>query len=250
MLYRAQPHPDGVEVSGSEEEFVVLTDAVAFEANHASKRSKRLRWDEIYDQLEPQTEDWIGSLVDVFTDELGYFELEVGRTPVGELIREKIQRLSVKLGIFEQSARRYMTEEVLRDLARNAAVELADERPGADLFAQPRNISVGIGTIGRALAALSEAAHVRVANQDTVGAHGLLEMISLLGQILSERSATGSDDAVRLPQAALTRCARLLEATAEMMAQGAATSCRSGAHRLEATCLDVRGGFGDSQDAR
>jgi hypothetical protein len=130
----------------------------------------------------------------------------------------------MQLGISEQSARPYMTEEVLRDLARHASVELVDERPGADLFAQPRNISIGIGTIGRALAALSEAAHVRIANQDTVGAHGLLETISLFGQILSERSPTGSGDAVHPPQAALTRSARLLEATAEMMAQGAATS--------------------------
>ena len=64
-----------------EDEFDVLTDAVAFEANHASKRSKRLRWDEIYDQLEPQTEDWIESLVDVFTDELGHFELDSRESP-------------------------------------------------------------------------------------------------------------------------------------------------------------------------
>jgi hypothetical protein len=117
-----------------------------------------------------------------------------------------------------------MTEEVLRDLARDAAVELADERPGADLFAQPRNIGIGIGTIGRTLAALSEATHVRVASKDTVGAHGLLEMISLLGQILSQRSAAHSEDEVQFPQAAVTRCARLLEATAEMMTEGAATA--------------------------
>jgi hypothetical protein len=213
MLYRARPHPDGVELSGPEDELDVLTDAVAFEANHASNRSKRLRWNEIYDHLEPQTEDWIESLVDVFTDELSHFELVVGRAPVGELIRERIAAVVSQLGISEQSARQYMTEEVLRDLARNAAVELADERPGADLFAQPRNISIGIRTIGRTLAALSEAAHVRVSNQDTVGAHGLLEIISLFGQILSKRSASGSDDALQLPQAALTRSARLLAAT-------------------------------------
>jgi hypothetical protein len=99
----------------------------------------------------------------------------------------------------------------------------ADEQPGADLFGQPRNISVGISTVGRTLAALAEAAHVRVDNQDTVGAHGVLEMVSLFGLIMSERSDTASDE-VSLPQAALIRSARLLEATAEMIGKGAVTT--------------------------
>lgn len=224
ILYRARPHPDGVELSGPEDDFDVLMDAVASEAHHAINRSQRLRWNELYDQLEPKTEDPIEALVDVFADELSHFELVVGRAPVGELIRERIAAVAAQLGISDHAARGYMTEEVLRDLARDAAVELADERPGADLFAQPRNIGIGIGTIGRTLAALAESAHVRVASQDAVGAHGLLEMISLLGQILSQRSAAGSEDEVQLPQAAVTRCARLLEATAEMMTESVATA--------------------------
>lgn len=164
ILYRARPHPDGVELSGPEDDFDVLMDAVSSEANHAIKRLQRHRWNELYDQLDPQTEDSIEALVDVFADELSLFELVVGRAPVGELIRERIAAVAAQLGVSERTARRYTTDEVLRDLARDAAVELADERPGADLFAQPRNIGVGIGTIGRTLAALSEAAHVRVAN--------------------------------------------------------------------------------------
>jgi hypothetical protein len=40
MLFRARPHPDGVELSGPEDDFDVLTDAVAFEANPASKSIK------------------------------------------------------------------------------------------------------------------------------------------------------------------------------------------------------------------
>jgi hypothetical protein len=223
MLYRARPHPDGVELSGLEDEFDVLTDAVAFEVNHASNRTKRLRWNEIYDHLDPPGQDWIESFVDVVADELSHFELVVGRAPVADLIRERISMVVSQLGISEQSARQYMTEDALRELARGAALELADEQPGADLFGQPRTISVAIPTIGRTLAALAEAAHVRVANQDTIGAHGFLEMISLLGQRLSEHSNTASD-AVSLPQAALTRSARLLEATADMIDQGAVTS--------------------------
>ena len=119
--------------------------------------------------------------------------------------------------------RQYMTEDALRELARHAAVELGDEQAGANLLGQPRNIRVGIPTIGRTLAALAEAAHVKVGIQDTVGVHGALEMVSLFGQIVSERSDTASA-AVSLPQAALTRSARLLEATAEMIGQEAVSS--------------------------
>jgi hypothetical protein len=104
ILYRARPHPDGVELLGPEDDLDVLMDAVASEANHASSRSKRLRWNELYDQLEPQTEDWIESLIDVFTDELGHFELEVGRTSVGELLRERIAAVVSQLGISEPHA--------------------------------------------------------------------------------------------------------------------------------------------------
>jgi len=231
MLYRARPHPDGVELSGPEDEFEVLTCAVALEVNHASTRTRRLRWTEIYDHLDHSGQSWIGSFVDVVTDELNHFELVVGRAPVADLIRERIAMVVSQLGMSEQSARQYMTEEALRELARGAAVELSDEQPGADLFGQPRTISVGIPTIGRIVAALAEVAHVRVDNQDIVGAYGALEMVSLFGQIVSERPDTASDP-VSLPQAALTRSARLLEATAELIGQGALTAYELGSDAM------------------
>ena len=223
MLYRARPHPDGVELSGSDEEFEVLTRAVAVEVNRAPTRTKRLRWSEIYDRLDPSGQGWIEAFVDVVVEELDHFDLVIGRAPVADLIRERIAIVVSQMGISEQSARQYMTEDALRELARHAAVELADEQPGANLFGQPRNIRVGIPTVGRTLAALAEAAHVRVDIRDTVGVHGALEMVSLFGQIVNERSDTACA-AVSLPQAALTRSARLLEATAEMICQEAVTS--------------------------
>jgi hypothetical protein len=169
MLYRARPHPDGVELSGTEDEFEVLTDAVAFEENHASTRTKRLRWNEIYDQLDHSGQNWIESLVDAVVDELSHFELVIERARVAVIIRERIAMVVCQSGISQQSARQYMTEDALRELARSAAVELADEQPGADLFGQPRTISVGIATIGRTVAALAEVAHVRQAAGKSLG---------------------------------------------------------------------------------
>jgi hypothetical protein len=59
-----------------------------------------------------------------------------------------------------------------------------------------------------------------VLNQDAVGAHGALQVISLLGHLLNESPSTQRDP-ILLPQAALTRSARLLEATALLIGEGA-----------------------------
>jgi hypothetical protein len=142
---------------------------------------------------------------------------------VAELVRQRLAAVATGLRISEQSARRYVDEESLRDLARQAALELAVEQPGADLHAQPRTIPVPLGTLGRTIAALAEAGHVRVTNADAVGASGALDLISLVGQVLHEQPEPAIGP-VLLPQAALARAARLLEASAEMLRQGAAVT--------------------------
>ena len=48
-------------------------------------------------------------------------------------------------------------------------------------------IPVPLGTVGRTIAALAEAGHVRTANADAVGANGAMDLISLVGQVLYER---------------------------------------------------------------
>jgi hypothetical protein len=157
---------------------------------------------------------------DVVLDELSSFHLVVARPQLAELVRQRLAAVATGLGISEQSARRYVDDESLRGLARQAALELAVEQPGADLHGQPRTIPVPLGTLGRTIAALAEAGHVRVVNADAVGANGALDLVSLLGQILHERPDPAIGP-VLLPQAALARAARLMEATAEMLRQGA-----------------------------
>ncbi len=60
-------------------------------------------------------------------------------------------------------------------------------------------------------------------NADAVGAHGALQLMSLLGQFLHEIAAE-QPGPVLLPQAMLTRSARLLEATAQMVREGCVVS--------------------------
>jgi hypothetical protein len=76
---------------------------------------------------------------------------------------------------------------------------------------------------GICIAALAEVAHFRELNADTVGVHGALQVISLFAQVLFEQSEV-SDESLLLPRAALTRTARLLDASAQMIRDGAVVS--------------------------
>jgi hypothetical protein len=223
FIYAARPTPVGVELSGEEEDFEELVGVVACAADNASTKRYQRRWDDVHASLEPKARDWLEHSTDVVLDELAGFGLVASRPHVAQLLHRRLAELASGLGISEGAARRYVGDESFRQLARQAAVELAGEQPGADLLDQPRTVPVALQTLGRVVAALAESAHVRVANADPVGAHGALQLLSLFGQIVYELPAP-STGPVLLPQAALVRGARLLDATAEMLLEGAAVT--------------------------
>jgi hypothetical protein len=70
----------------------------------------------------------------------------------------------------------------------------------------------------RTVAALAEAAQVRILNSDTLGADGAMQVVSLLGQLLHDEATPSGP--ILLPHATLARAARLLEATAQLIRQG------------------------------
>ena len=167
--------------------------------------------------------NWLEDSTDVVVDELGRFDLAASRAHVSELIRERVAAVAAGLNIKEQSARRYLHDEALRDLAREVAVRLADEQPGANLHQLPRTIPMALQGFGLCIAALAEVALFRELNADTVGVHGALQMISLFAQVLYELPEA-SGESLLLPRAALTRTARLLDASAQMVRAGAVVS--------------------------
>ncbi|MDA8302936.1 MAG: hypothetical protein M0005_15675 [Actinomycetota bacterium] len=223
LLYRARPVANGVELSGDERDFEELEGYVAFEANNALTKSAQRKWDDIFDRLQGKPRDWLEHSTEVVLEELSHFGLVAAREHVAGMIRQHIATLAAALGLTERSVQRQVNDEDLRGLARQAAIDLAAEQPGADLLSQPRNVPVGFQTVARLVTALAEAAHVRVENGDPVGAHGALQILSLLGQVLYDLPGPPKD-VVLFPQAALARGARLLSATAEMLHQGAAVS--------------------------
>jgi hypothetical protein len=221
MIYSARPHPEGVELLGTEDDFEELLSAVAAESNHAPTRKSQRRWDDIFECIDPSSgSTWLETSTDIFIEELAFFELVASRAAIAEALHQNLETVALALGVTEQLARVYVTEENVRELARHTALSLVDEQPGAELLDQPRTIPASIHVIGRSVTALAEVAHVRVLNEDAVGAHGALQVISLLGHLLNESPSTQRSP-ILLPQAALTRSARLLEATAQMIGGGA-----------------------------
>jgi uncharacterized membrane protein YfcA len=73
MLYGARPHPNGVEISGNEDDLAELMGAVAFEANHSTTRNRQRRWGDIYESLDLVSHSWIEQRADVVVDELARF---------------------------------------------------------------------------------------------------------------------------------------------------------------------------------
>jgi plasmid stabilization system protein ParE len=223
LLYRGRPVADGVELSGAESDFEELEGYVAFEANNALTNNAERKWEDIFARLQGKPRDWLEHSTDVVLEELSHFGLVAAREHVAGMIRQHIAMLAAALGLTERSLQRQVDDENLRELARQAAIDLAAEQPGADLLSQPRNVPVAFQTVARLMTALAEAAHVRVENGDSVGAHGALQILSLTGQVLYDLPGPPKD-VVLFPQAALARGARLLNATAEMLHQGAAVS--------------------------
>jgi hypothetical protein len=223
LLYTAEPVTDGVGLSGDEGDFEELEGYVAFEANHAVTKKAQRKWDDIFARLRGEPLDWLEHGTEVVLKELSDLGLVAARQHVTGMLSRHLATLATGLGITERSVQRYIDDANLRELARHIAVELAAEQPGADLLAQPRNLPVPFKTLVRLVTALAEAGHVRVENADAVGAHGALQILSLLGQVLYDLPGPPTD-AVLLPQAALVRGARLLDATADMLRQGAAVS--------------------------
>ena len=83
-----------------------------------------------------------------------------------ELIQERVQWVAAHLRVTPATARRYLTDEAVRDLARTMAVTAADEAPGADVLASPRTAAVPVPLLGRCIAGLSEAIVLRLAERD------------------------------------------------------------------------------------
>jgi hypothetical protein len=170
---------------------------------------------------------WLDGRIDVLLAALDDYGMDASRVSAAELIQERVQWVAAHLRVTPATARRYLTDETVRDLARTMVVTVADEAPGADLLASARTASVPVPVLGRCIAGLSEAIVLRLAERDDLDhvrttTAQLAQALSALGQVIAGQHATGDIAAgtaspVLAPPALLNRAARYLEAAAAMV---------------------------------
>jgi len=123
-----------------------------------------------------------------------------------------------RLGLSERSARQYLDEGTLRELADQLVADFAEEAPGADLFALARSSSVSVSRFGRLIAALAESIlffeqHAGIDDVDREGrVREVAELLSVAGVLQSQ----GGVGAVAVPPALCRRIARVLDGVAAL----------------------------------
>jgi hypothetical protein len=108
---------------------------------------------------------WLDNKVDVFLEELAASGMHLDRHRAGELITGQVRAAAALMRVTEATARTYLGDEIIKDMARRMLFEAAGERPGADLMEAPRTVPLPLALVGITVAALAEAMQVRAANE-------------------------------------------------------------------------------------
>ena len=104
---------------------------------------------------------WLDSKIDVFLEELAASGMHLDRQRAGELITGQVRAVAALMAVTEATARSYLGDEIITDMARRMLFEVAGERPGADLLEAPRTVPLPLALVGITVAALAEAMQVR-----------------------------------------------------------------------------------------
>jgi hypothetical protein len=170
--------------------------------------------------------DWLDSRTEVLIAALGELGMSISPTAAAEPIQERLQWVASQMRIEPRSARRYLTDDALTTLAREMVFTFANETPGADVLEAPRTAAVPLATVGRCVAGLAEAIHIRLHEHDDiedlrVSVGQLTHTLSAVDQLTANHRAGAEDDSanalVMLPPGLLNRAARYLEACAQLI---------------------------------
>jgi hypothetical protein len=169
---------------------------------------------------------WLDSKIDVFLDELAASGMHLDRQRAGELITLQVHAVATLMRVTEATARTYLDDEIIKDMARRMLFEVAGERPGADLMEAPRTVSLSVALVGITVAALAEAMQVRAANEppdhlrDVIATYA--QTLSGFGQITAGAAPeqAGNSAEILFPPALLRRAARYISGAADLAASG------------------------------
>ncbi len=170
---------------------------------------------------------WLDSKIDVFLEELAESGMHLDRQRAGELITGQVRAVATLMRVTEATARTYLDDEIIKDMARRMLFEVAGERPGADLLEEPRTVPLPLALVGITVTALAEAMQVRAANEpphrlgDVITTYA--QTLSGLGQITADAAAkeAGEPAEILFPPALLRRAARYISGAADMARTGA-----------------------------
>jgi hypothetical protein len=134
--------------------------------------------------------------------------------------------VATRLRVTEATARTYLGDEIIKDMARRMLFEVVGERPGADLMEAPRTVPLPLALVGITVAALAEAMQVRAANEppdhlgDVITTYA--QTLSGLGQITAGAAPerAGNPAEILVPPALLRRAARYISGAADLAANG------------------------------
>jgi len=169
---------------------------------------------------------WLDSKIDVFLEELAASGMHLDRQHAGELITGQVRAVATLMSVTEATARRYLGDETIKDMARRMLFEVAGERPGADLLEAPRTVPLPLALVGITVAALAEAMQVRAANEppghlgDVITTYA--QTLSGFGQITADTTPgqAGDPAGILFPAALLRRAARYISGAADLAANG------------------------------
>ena len=138
---------------------------------------------------------WLDSKIDVFLEELAASGMHLDRQRAGELITGQVRAVATLMRVTEATARGYLGDEIIKDMARRMLFQVAGERPGADLMGAPRTVPLPLALVGITVAALAEAMQVRAANEppghlgDVIATYA--QALSGFGQVTAGAARTG-----------------------------------------------------------
>ena len=111
---------------------------------------------------------WLDSKIEVFLEELAAAGMHLDRQRAGELITGQVRAVAALMRVTEATARTYLGDEIIKDMARRMLFEVAAQRPGADLMEAQRTVPLPLALVGITVAALAEAMQIRAANEPPV----------------------------------------------------------------------------------
>jgi len=168
---------------------------------------------------------WVDGRVDVLLAELALHGMAVSRSSVAELITGRVHTMANQMQSTEATARRYLDDNAVRDLARTMVAAVAEEEPGADLLTVDRSTAMPLAAVGRCIAGLAEAAQLSGADAATPNqrGHQLMQLLSAFGQLIAdceEDVPPPQRRPVMIPPALAYRAARALDNAAERVREG------------------------------